>query len=400
MVSASIPVAVLQRETRDRGLLWTDLRGHLGGIAGERPRPAPAAPAVSESTTKKLSRSERKTLQAAKRKEEQRIRKLADSYRQALAALGRGERSAARTALLDLESSVLADGSMKALRSAQLLVAEQLAAGEIESLIPLLVLHDDMYQTYRQRNLYSLGFNARTMIETLAELYAERGGTRGSAVVAARALASLGGHLQQANLPASSRRLYLRALVHDATNKAALLGLATSFERYGEYPRTAEVLEQLVAAHPAFAEGLLRLAINVDRLGKRGRCRELLSRALELEAPAWVRSLASQRLARIAFETGDLEQAARLLEASLEEDPDQHGSIYLLAHVYDRQREAYRALELLQGVAPAAAKADSARKRYDSWPEGTLDATRRELSEAARLRLDLVAGIVDGTTER
>ncbi len=386
--SAPTPVVVLQHGARDRGLLWTDLRGQLAGGARMREEPAAAVP----------EEAEQQVGRAAKRQEQRRVRRLAERYRQALTLLGQDSpHSAARSAMLDLEASGLTDGTLQSLKSAQLAVAEQLGAGDAESLLPVLVLHDDLYAIYRRRSLYSLGFHARGMVELLAELYAERGGTQGSHVVAARALASLGGHLQAANLPSSSRRLYRRALEHDAANLAALLGLATSYERYGDYSQTVEILENLVAAYPKSGEGLLRLAINLDRLGVRGRARSLTEQAIELEAPDWVRSLAHQKLSRFLIETGDLDQAAQLLEACLEEIPGQHGSVYLLAHIYDRQRQPYKSLELLQTLAPGPEP--SARKLYDSWPEATLATIRRELSEAAAVRASLVASILDQEPE-
>ncbi len=383
--SATVPVFVLQQGTRDRALLWTDLRGQLGGGHGIREETA-AAPSRSREADRPAKREQRQ------------IRKLAAGYRQALAQLGTAQGAAARSALLKLESSVLTDGTLEMLTSAQLAVAEELCDGDVESLIPVLALHDDLYATYRQRSLYSLGFHAREVVELLAELYAKRGGTRGSHVVAARVLASLGGHLQAANLPSSSRRLYRRALDHDTQNLAALLGLATSYERYGDYSRAITILEDLAAAHPDSGEGLLRLAINLDRLGVRTRARSLTERVIELEAASWVRSLAYQKLARILLETGSLDRAAELLQASLEKTPGQRGSIYLLAHIYDRQKLPYRSLELLDGI--AASQAPSPRKIYDSWPETSLHVIRRELSEAAAVRRPLVAKILVQTPEK
>lgn len=383
-MSPPVPVVIVQQGTLDRALLWTDLRGQLGAgtaIAHKEQAASPPSPGETGSRGKR---------------EERQIRKLATSYREVLVMLSQNS-SAARSALLDLETSVLTEGTVETLKSAQLSVAEQLSDADIESLIPVLALHDDLYSIYRQRSLFSLGFHAREIIELLAELYAERGGSKGSHIVAARVLASLGGHLQAANLPSSSRRLYRRALAHDAHSMAALIGLATSYERYGDYPRTVAVLEDLVSAHPKSGEGLLRLSINLDRLGARARARQLVERAVELEAPNWVRSLASQQLARILVEIGTLDRAAELLEASLEENPVQHGSMYLLAHIYDRQRQPYKSLELLDSV--VASRDPSPRKTYDSWPETSLEAIRRELSEAAAVRVALVSKILNGAQQ-
>ncbi len=393
--SAATPIVVLQQGTQDRALLWTDLRGQLGGGARAHEEAA-TAPRVTEE----------KGTRGAKR-ERRRIRELASRYRQALVLLGRDGGSAARSALLDLESGVLTEDMLETLKSAQLAVAEQLGDDDVESLIPVLALHGDLYSTYRKRRLYSLGFHARDMIELMAELYARRGGTRGSHIVAARVLASLGGYLQAANLPSSSRRLYRQALGHDPHNLAALLGLATSYERYGDCTQSVAILEDLVKAYPSSGEGLLRLAINLDRLGVRTRARKLIEQVIELDGPEWVRSLAYQKLSRILVETGSLEDAARLLEKSLEEIPEQHGSVYLLAHVYDRQRQPYKSLELLQSLVSqvpirgeAASRSASARKLYDSWPETALDAIRLELSNAAAVRVPLVAQILDGAPEK
>ena len=384
------PVVVLQASTRDRSLLWTDLRGQMS-----------RAPAAGQTTAAVVAPdADREIGRAARREDDTRIRGLAASYREALVALGQGRHSAARSALLDLESSVLTDSTLQSLRTAQLLVAEQLAARDVESLIPLLVLHDDLYQIYRKRKLFSLGSNSRGLVELYAELYAERGGTQGSRIVAARALASLAGHLQQANLPANSRRLYRRALEHDPQSLPALLGLATSYERYAEYPLAIETLEQLAVAHPDFGEGLLRLAINLDRLGVRPRARDLITRVIELDSPDWIRSLAYQRLARALVDTGELDQAALLLERSVGEIADQHGSIYLLAHIYDRRREAQRAWELLNGNEPSSNGNGTERKRYDSWPEASLATIRKKLSEAAEVRAPLIAEILQPVQEQ
>ncbi|MCP3958588.1 MAG: hypothetical protein GY719_12115 [bacterium] len=383
------PVVVLQASTRDRGLLWTDLRGQLNKGAAHS-QPAATAAAVPD-TEKEMSRAER-------REDKKRVRELASRYRSTLSTLGQGNWPAARSALLDLESSILTDGSLQQLRAAQLLVSEKLAQSDVECLIPVLVLHGELYRAYRQRNLFSLGSNSRAVIELLAELYAERGGTEGSRIVAARALASLAGYLQEANLPSNSRRLYERALAHDPSNTAALLGLATSYERYAEYSLAIESLERLVAAHPDSGEGLLRLSINLDRVGLKPRARDLVSRVIEIEAPDWIRSLAYQRLARAMVDTGDLEQAAQLLERSLDENTDQHGSIYLLAHIYDRQRDAYKALALLQEKPSANGSGTTERKRYDSWPEASLEAMREQLIEAGKVRAPLIAKILQRET--
>ena len=385
--SASVPVALVQQSAGDHGLLWTDLRGRMTSSVQV------AEKSIGPTGAGKLTKPEKKGRRAKKNREERkRVNAFSAAYRQALAALGSGQRSAARTAILDLEAQVLTDGSLESLQIAQLQVAQDLATTEVESLVPLLVLHDEVYLTYRRRNLFSLGANSRTFIERVAELYAEHGGTKGSRIVAARALASLGGRVQQANLPSSSRRLYRRALEHDPGSAAAALGLATSYERHGDYNQAVDVLEALVQAHPSHGEGLLRLAINLRRLGLLPRTRELLKRVVGSKAPDWVRSVASQELSRSLFVAGDVDEATELLEKSIEEIPDQQSAKYLLAHLYDRQRKPFDALELLSTVTPT--RRLSARKIYDGWPKGPLDRVRSELLKAAEVRADLFSNLI------
>lgn len=395
--SAPLAVVVLAAETRERSLLWTDLRGQ---IVTDAPAAVAAQVPVEAGGRKLEARTQRREERRQQLAERERLGALASRYRQALAFYGREGAAAARTALFELESEVLTDGDgdSQSLRNAQLQVAEQLAAKDVEALIPVLVLHEELYLTYRQRRLYSLTASSRALIEMLAGIYAERGGTQGSGVVAARALASLGGYLQEANLPASSRGMFQRALEFDPRSDTAMLGLATSYERYGEYSKAIEVLERLAVSHPDLAECRLRLAVDLKRLGVRARSVELLEQAIELEAPAWIHSLARQELARSLIETSSLEEAAAVLEGGLGAGAEQ-STVALLAHVNDRLRRPARSLELLESIAPRRAAGASARKAYDSWPEGPMDAVRRQLAEAAAMRRGLIGELLDSAPE-
>ncbi|NJL29906.1 MAG: tetratricopeptide repeat protein [Thermoanaerobaculia bacterium] len=312
-----------------------------------------------------------------------------------------GRSDAARTALLDFEARVLASherSSLAALLAAELSFAESLAAGDVESLIPVMCLHDELYQVYRQRRMFSLIFHTRALIEQLADLYALHGRSQGSRVVAGRVLASLAGHLQDANLPGGSRRLFERSLEYDPKGRAALLGLAVSFEKYGDYRRARAYLETLVAGHPRFSEGLLHLANNLARTAEIVRARELWNRIIELDGPSWVRTLAYQELARSWLGMGDAQKAIALLERALAEAPEQSSTALLLAYAYDRQQQPKRAFELVAQAAAssdAGGRAESARKLYDSWPTLVLEEERRDLAAAAQQRLPLLRQRLD-----
>lgn len=384
VVAADLPVFLLDPSTRERELLWTDLRWLLSGTKTS---------AAATSGGKTAAPGERKSRRRGQR---QRVEQLAEQYRWVLRGFATSPSVAARTALLDFETQVLAGeerGGLAALLAAELTAAEGLAGGDVESLIPLITLHNELYQVYRQRRMFSLVFHARALIEQLADLYAQRGGSQGSRVVAARVLASLAGYLQDANLPAGSRRLFERSLEYDAKGRAALLGLAVSFEKYGDYGRARDLLETLAAAYPRFTEGLLHLANNLARTGDVARARELWGRVIELEGPVWVRTLAYQELARSWLGIGNLATAVELLERAIAEAPEETGTHLLLAYAYDRLQQPKRAFELV-GQASAGEgethRGESARKIYDSWPELALAEERRDLATAAEQRLPVL----------
>ncbi|MCP3962177.1 MAG: hypothetical protein GY719_30410 [bacterium] len=391
--TAEVAVWVLAEDARERGLLWTDLRWMISGG-----RPGSHSPSsLPEPATRAL-----KAPEPARSGRGRRMRRSAERYRTALAELAKSPLAETRVVVLDLESSVLGRGSdrLGKLQAAEIHVAGELAQIEADALLPLLAAHLELYRTYRDRRLQSLAAHSRILVEVLAELYAERGGT---AELAAHVLASLGGYLQQSDLTASSQRLFQRALVHAPDHRGALLGLAASYEKYSKYDLALPTLEQLVEAHPDFAEGRLRLAVNLDRLGMKRRARELLSGIVESRRAApWVRALAYQQLARRQLESGGYEQAAELLEAATVEVPGEPGPYHLLAYVHDRQRRPEEALRLLSEVRQLAAGSanGSAIKVYDSWPRGTLDDGRRALSTAAEQHRSTLAATLAGDHSR
>lgn len=387
VVSAELLVFVLDARTRERELLWTDLRWIFSGTS------EPTAVAAEG----KSATGERK---ARRRNQRKRVERLVEEYRGVLAVLASGRASTARTDLLDFETRVLTGqerGGLAALLAAELTLAESLADRDVESLIPLMTLHDELYQVYRQRRAFSLIFHTRALIEQLADLYALRGRSQGSRVVAGRVLASLAGYLQDANLPGGSRRLFERALEYDPQGRAALLGLAVGFEKYGDYRRSRTLLETLIAAHPRFCEGLLHLANNLARTGDTLRAREQWARVVELEGPGWVHTLADQELARSWLGTGDLAKAVELLERALARAPEESSTHVLLAYAYDRLQQPKRSFELVARAA-VSSQGVSARKIYDSWPTLALDEERRELAAAAEQRLPALRRLLDAAS--
>jgi tetratricopeptide (TPR) repeat protein len=382
VTSPPIPVLLIHGDTREKDLLWCDLRHMAGRSATGEVSISAAAPSPAEETP------ERQRLgRAAKR--------LGKDYRQVLAGLDQDSAEAARLALFELESSALGTGKGKRLtrlRSAELAIAKELSQQNPEVVLPILMLHADTHQLYRGRRLYSLTFHARAMVEILAELYAERGG---SVATTAKIMASLAGYLQESNLLAGSQRLYQRGLQHDPEAPAALLGLAASFEKVGSYGNAIEVLEKLVVAAPELDEGQLRLAINLQRVGRRPRARELLLSLIERNTETWTSAVAHEEMAQDYVSAGGSERAAELLRQAIDKSPERQGLRMLLAHVYDRLGRPQLALKQLQEIAPVHdSSSASERLTYDSWPVTVLEAARREVAIEAQAAVDELAKVL------
>jgi tetratricopeptide (TPR) repeat protein len=377
---AHFPLLLVRGAARERELLWTDVRW-LSGEDHARLRSEPTQPPARRRALGERRRSEH----------------LSQGYRQALATLGRGPQELARATLVDLEVGALrlaGVNPLTLLQAAELGVAQGLASGHAESLLPPLVLHEQLYEVYAQRRHYALMAHSRDMVELLADLYARHGGAPN---LAGDTLASLGGYQQGANLTASSRRLFQQALELDPNNRAALLGLGVSHERHGERAAALRYFQRLADAHPELAEGRLRLALNLEGHGDRSRARELLAGLLGAGTADWIRALAYQELGRSHLFTGNLERAAALLEEAVSQLEREPSTFALLAHVYDRMGRPRQALEALERAAVAGRlgrNGASARVVYDSWPRAVLEATRNELVVAAERRREALSQLL------
>lgn len=353
--SQPIAVLLLDRRTQERGLLWTDLRAPL--TADEHP-------------TSKTTAKDRRRLQTR--------------YRAALTELATGSASQAHTAVFELESTIIGSPSQEShanLIAAENTVASDLSALSPELLVPLFTLHTRLYRDYVERKLFSLAAHSKAIVPRLVETYTAAGGSQ---QVASRVLASLGGHLLDANLPASSRTLFQRALGHNPKEHAALLGLASMLEKFGEPRAAVRVLRDLVALHPDETEAPLRLGVTLCRVGNGREGREVLDRLLDSPAPDWIHSLASETLARSLLEAQRLEEAASVLEGAVAVLPPPLRPYLLQALVYDRLGRPSEAISVVQRrVFYRAEEQPSPRMIYDSWPQDSLQRLRDSLDSLA-----------------
>lgn len=306
-----------------------------------------------------------------------RIRALAVAYREVLSELGAGLQEAAAERLTGMESDEAAASrrrNLEHLRDAELAVARALAEQQPAAVIPLLKLHFDAYLIYLDRRQMLLARHSRTMVEELADFYEEIGAPPAARRLAARALTSLGGVLQQNGATAPGNVMFEHALELDKGNEAALLGLGAYYEKVGDYPRALTYLETLVASHPDSAEGWLRYGINLARVGRGLDARRWMERAVSPAAPPWVRSLGYQELARLHIEEKRLEAAESLLRQAVAELPGEQGLYLQLAHVLDRMGRRGEATAVLTRIeTDALGGSESARYRYNRWPTQVIE---------------------------
>lgn len=324
-------------------------------------------------------------------------------YRKILVAWAGGQTERAAVDLMALETSVVSDedaGSRKRLLQAEQAVIHEVGAANLETLVPIAMLHHEVYRRYlgQGRGHALVLSHARGMAKDLAILYREQSGSEGAALVSSRILTSLGALLQDAYQQLPAADLFTLAAEMDPRNTAALLGLSTVFEKNARYEAAAETLGRLVQTDPDHAEGKLRLAVNLHRLKKSGEARPLLQELAASTAPEpWISSLAVQELAAIHQEEGKLDTARTVLEAGLKRFPEDPRLYVQLSSVLDRKGEARSAQALMEKVVEIQKQAPEtpARFLYNTVREETFIEARRFLDENARSRFPVLAQALD-----
>ncbi len=347
----------------------------------EHPTPAAAnaealAGAPADRAPKPLTGSKRKLERAAR-----------ESYARALQQLAAGDRQRAMTTLMAGEERVVEALDAEAvgvLSHAESRFLAALPAADWGCLLPVVLLHLDVSRAYREGDRRILAHHATRMTIDLADAYARKLDSPQARAEAARAFTSLGGYFQHGGALSQAERQFSRAL-ELAGDQAALLGLATLYEKRGLFDRAVPVLERLVEARPEHAEGALRLALNRARNGQTAAAEEALGELAGGRESGWVELLAHQELARLLIDRGRPAAAADVLRQGLERWPE-HPTLKLqLAWVLDLSDERDGSLELLQGLGSAHPAGE--RSRYNRWPADLLAGGRRALAEVADARL-------------
>ncbi|MEA2694082.1 MAG: Tetratricopeptide repeat [Acidobacteriota bacterium] len=325
------------------------------------------------------------------------------AYRKILARWASGARGEAVNDLKALERGVIgADGKGRdKLWKAEIQAVRELEEAQHETLLPVMVLHQESYAAYREVHNPFLSLHARNLTRSLAEVYAARGATEGAKISAARVLTSLGSYIQEAALTDLAAELYARSLELDPVNEVALLGLGALFEKSGRYPSAIGYLTRLVKAHPGQAEGKLRLALSLERnpvgseIGGHAPAAEIKRLLRELiagDSPGWVRNLAYEELAVRYSRDGEQEKAEAVLKEGITKFPNEPRLYIELASVLERRGQWGAAAQMAEKVQslPLGAE-ESARFRYSRWGPEALFALRASLRETSDARLALLS---------
>lgn len=382
--SAELPLVV----TRDGGggeVLWTDIERRLSG--GEA---RAALELGGEGRQRRGSRNERAE------------RAVATAYRAVLAQLASGDRDGAAADLARIEAEVLAavpDEPFAVLTSVEDAIQAALAAADPEALLPIALLHADVYRRQRLDNAFGLATRSRTQSVAAVERYAAGSQIDEAESFASGILASLGDELQRAQVRVSARQLLERASALDPDNSFALLHLAAGLEKTADYAGAVGVLRRLIAADPKAPEARVRLAINLLRLGQGGEAIALLGNLIGEDNPEWVLTLAYETLAGERLRTGDAAAAAELLRRGVGRLPRQARLKVQLAYALERAGRGAEATDVLARLDGSGAGAPSPRHQYNLWPEGGRDELERRLVQAGLVRLPRLATALDALPE-
>ena len=322
-------------------------------------------------------------------------------YRQILTRWsGEGGNQAADD-LIALETAVVEDAdprTKRALLKAEQVVIHEVGQVDLEVLVPIAMLHHEAYRRHLEigeRGRALAMAHTRQMARDLALLYWEQSGSEGAGRVAGEVLTSLGGMLQENAQQLPAAELFQQAVQLDGRNATALLGLATIYEKNAQYETTVKTLRSLLEAEPKHAEGRLRLAVNLRRMGSKdddAEARRLLE-ALASSDSSWVGPIAVQELARLLREEGTLAEAEKVLRAGVARFPDDGRLAIQLAAVLDRKGSAKEAAELVEKVLGGgpAGKSVSGRFLYNTVRQDLFAPGRTFLTETSRSRLQMLS---------
>jgi VWFA-related protein len=322
---------------------------------------------------------------------------LRTAYREGLARLAAGRPEEAVAAVASLEDSRLRQAGWPAeinrLVEIEVQAAGELAAVDPECLVPLLRLHQRLYEEATLKHRLAGSSVARDVAFHLIDLLRPR-----APKLARRFTSTLGIELLRGGLKSSGEPAIRRALEEDPGDEVILLELAADAERRSDHAAAVPRLEELLRAHPENREARLRLAIDLGRVGRPQESATLLEALIREEPAGWRLSLAFQELARLRNAQGVPSAAIQILRQGLERLPGDEKLTLLLAAALEKSVGSAAAGEILAAFRPEGdTGGGAARHRYNDRPEEPLAVALGDLEREAAARRPALARTLEKT---
>jgi tetratricopeptide (TPR) repeat protein len=303
-------------------------------------------------------------------------------YLSALRVLADGDRYAALDQIAILERSVAAVGSsaaMSGLMRTQKRVARELAEAEPEALIPIALVHREVFRHYLASGEDRLADHAWRLTAALAEEVSSGSRKEHGPAFPETVLVAIAADLVRTGLPSSAIELLERAVEIAPDDPGALLALGATYERMGSYAEALPPLRSLVQEHPDSAEGRLRLAVNLAREGDPNEAAHHFRQLTTNRSPAWIQVISYQELARLVPAA-----AEDVLGEGLARFPSNQALRIQLANLLDARGRPWEAGTLIEELASrATAPTTSPRVRYPAWPSMGLEQRMVDFERAA-----------------
>ena len=256
-------------------------------------------------------------------------------------------------------------GEQQKMRDAQVKVLAQLARANAELLLPVISLHIEIRAIHATHTRFELLGSTSRFVSRAAELYAERSSFEHAPRVAADLLGRLGAQLLAESTYQGALNSFSLACSLDPGHAPAHLGRGIVLEKRARYLQATEALDRAVAAQPDLAEARLRLAINLARVEQEGEALRQLETLRASDAPAWVKALGYQELARLHGRRDRPDVALQVLQEAVSAVPNSTKLNIQLAHYAERVRRQDIARRSIDAVKSLAAEVDEPRDRYN-----------------------------------
>ncbi len=319
-------------------------------------------------------------------------------YREILARLAAGREAEALEAAAAFEDSLLLRANpmtVERLVEVEAGAEKELAGINPQSLVPVLRLHQRLYQGATERHRLQGSTVARDVFLQGVELL--RAG-KGGGSLAHRFLAVFGAELMRSGTRHVGEEVLRRVLSDEPGDEIALLEIAADAERRGDHAAAARPLEALLKAHPEHREARLRQAVDLARMGRAAEAETRLAALLKDEAEAWRLALAYQELARLQRAAKNPTQAEATLREGLKRLPGDEKLTLLLAELQETSWTSTAARQTVAALKPeTGGGGGAARHRYSLPPEEPFASTLAALTTEAATQLPVLAAALEKT---